>query len=82
MTWGILDTILVFRRNNHSSEKENKCVGIVSTYGLIAIIVTYIKNKKDLHQPWELSVFGSNFKNLIKNEKILGYLFSTYKFIE
>lgn len=82
MTWGISDTIFPIRHSNHLLEKKNKCSETASTYGLTVIIVNQIRNKKDLHQRWVVLVFGFSFKNLIKSEKILGYLFLASKFIE
>ena len=45
---------------------------MVFIYVLIVLIVVRMKKEEDLLQQWELLVFGFNFKNLIKKEKILG----------
>lgn len=55
---------------------------MLSTCDLIVIIVPNIKRKNDLLQPWEVLAFDFNSENLIKNDKILAYLFLSFRSIE
>ena len=64
--------ILFIHLNKIFIKKEKKWEEMVFIYVLIVLIVVRMKKEEDLLQQWELLVFGFNFKNLIKKEKILG----------
>ena len=76
-----LDMISCIHQNKISLKKRKKWKETVFTYVLIVEFVNQVK-KKDSLRLWEVLVFGFSLENLIKKEKILGYLFFSFKSIE